>query len=255
MELELKIQNYSPNSYRVYFLIQNRRSFLDLLDLKLLFSIGTNLSPVAEIFDFVIPFSQIPSIRPLTSIEYDITFCLAELISEYLKRPVIVPRSNNEQFVTLKEVWMNSSIRTTRESEGIPIDHQVALKTHFHPLLFNVIQSYLPKDAMMLLFENPPVMKMKSVSLDHILKVEWPNGNRVIFGRECGRLLSWSIHGHEVITNPIELCLWRAPTDNDRSDIIFFVISCSLLEVGHFYPIINNGKHMVSTVCVQKKQN
>ncbi len=217
VELELKVQISSKNSYRVYLVIQNRRSFLDLSDLKIFLSLGTNLSPIAEMIDYTIPMNLLPSVPPLSSVEYDLSFCFEELISECLKRPLIIPRSDNDLFLSLTEIWINSSIRTTKATEGVPTDHQIASKSHFHPLLLSAVQSYLPEEAKTFTFEKAPVMKMEIKSFDQILKVEWANGNCVTFGRDCGRLLSWSIQGHDLLTTPIELCLWRAPTDNDRS--------------------------------------
>ena len=56
---------------------------------------------------------------------------------------------------------------------------------------------------------------------DGNLCVSWSNGTTATIGSTCGRLVSWSACGyssqhHELIEAPLDMCFWRAPTDNDR---------------------------------------
>lgn len=215
IDLDLKIETLSPNSYRIYLVIRNRRSFVDLSDFNIFLALGTNLSPVVDIADFMISLNQLPAILPQSVFEYDITFCLEDLVSESSKRFLDTPSPvDSTQFSQVTEVWINSSVRRRTATECVPIGHQIVSKTHFHPLLLPLISSSLQSHPKV----SRPIseMKMVSESSDQVLTIQWANGNQIQFGCECGRLLSWIIHGQQVLISPLEICLWRAPTDNDR---------------------------------------
>lgn len=67
--------------------------------------------------------------------------------------------------------------------------------------------------------------------IDGSIAVTWSNGNRAVVSATCGRLVSWmtadsSAQGKgNIIASPIDLCFWRAPTDNDRGGADFSYFS------------------------------
>ena len=223
--LELKIILISPNSYKLLLHIENRRSFLDLSDLKIQLSLGTNLSPTShQSMPFSIHLNEFPTISPRSSAEIDITFCLENLLLEYLSRTEFIPIVVNDITSTLSEAWLKSSIQTIYPTEYFPVGHQISAGSHFHPLLLPSILPHLPEEAKTKRFnvsdrDSDQLMKIKlnEVDLDKkFMKIEWSSGNYVLLGHECGRLVSWMIQGENMLLLPIDLCLWRAPTDNDR---------------------------------------
>jgi len=50
---------------------------------------------------------------------------------------------------------------------------------------------------------------------DEVIVVHTGNGN-VIFDRETGTIIDWSLNGRALITSGPRLNVWRAPTDNDK---------------------------------------
>lgn len=58
---------------------------------------------------------------------------------------------------------------------------------------------------------------------DGVVIIRWPSsGCSARVGLSCGRLLSWSSPSSgEVICEPVDLCLYRAGTDNDRGGGFF----------------------------------
>lgn len=58
---------------------------------------------------------------------------------------------------------------------------------------------------------------------DGVVIIRWPSsGCSARVGLSCGRLLSWSSPSSgEVLCEPVDLCLYRAGTDNDRGGGFF----------------------------------
>ena len=53
------------------------------------------------------------------------------------------------------------------------------------------------------------------------LCVRWSDGAVAVIGKGCGRLLSWQDRqGHELLSAPVDGCLFRAGTDNDKGGMI-----------------------------------
>lgn len=65
------------------------------------------------------------------------------------------------------------------------------------------------------------VQAMRSVSGTPGLIVRWSNGASALVGQECGRLISWQNgDGEELLVEPVDGCLYRAGTDNDRGGML-----------------------------------
>lgn len=53
------------------------------------------------------------------------------------------------------------------------------------------------------------------------LCVRWSDGSVAVIGKGCGRLLNWQDRqGHELLAAPVDGCLFRAGTDNDKGGMI-----------------------------------
>ena len=59
------------------------------------------------------------------------------------------------------------------------------------------------------------------------IKIRWANGSVAKIGVQCGRLVSWTTGpdsdtpARQLLAEPLDACLWRAPTDNDRGGAFF----------------------------------
>lgn len=64
---------------------------------------------------------------------------------------------------------------------------------------------------------------------DGNIVVSWTNGSHAILSASCGRLISWMINDcasqKELLKSPLDICFWRAPTDNDRGGAVFSYFS------------------------------
>ena len=52
-----------------------------------------------------------------------------------------------------------------------------------------------------------------------VIMVRWSDGSSASIGRQCGRLLSWVNNRNKSVIDskhPLDICLYRAPTDNDK---------------------------------------
>lgn len=49
-----------------------------------------------------------------------------------------------------------------------------------------------------------------------VIRIEWADGAFATVGVCCGRLLAWEAAGQTMLVEPLDACLWRAPTDNDQ---------------------------------------
>lgn len=59
-----------------------------------------------------------------------------------------------------------------------------------------------------------------------VVRVSWSNGAWAAVGVTCGRILQWvRPDGSCVITEPIDACIWRAPTDNDRGGAVLSFVA------------------------------
>lgn len=114
--------------------------------------------------------------------------------------------------ITASEVWVEAAAVLTVGTEWLPAGHILLKKCLQCESLTAAMRPKLPKSVPRIK-EAPAVTIRQSDGLFHIV---WPNKGSATVGATCGRLLSWDVHSIPMILEPLEPCLWRPATDNDR---------------------------------------
>lgn len=215
---------------RIWLSIKNRRSFSDLSDLVLHISLGCDNAPVDnEAYTVAINLADYSTVFPGAEQELDITFAWSDLLHGLsLRRDAIL--DNDRSGLPFKsmptEAWLGLSacISPDFATQFTPALHEVCCVTLSHPLLLAGVRPSLSKgindsiDELMISegsTSRDSLSMNRSVLANGDVLVEWGNGNTALVGGECGRLLSWAVSGTELLSSPIDMCFWRAPTDND----------------------------------------
>lgn len=106
------------------------------------------------------------------------------------------------------EYFVNFSVRTKQEEKGLPVGHEIAK------------DQFLIKAASANLTE--PFGNKSKLKLDKGERWVTINGDgfSIGFDKEKGQLISYKVGGNELLKESLELCFWRAPTDNDYGSFI-----------------------------------
>ncbi len=146
-----------------------------------------------------------------------------------------------EDLSMANEMWIEvkALVAIGHGTKAVPEGHEIACVTLKHPTFMGALSEIHGKIGDSLV--SSPGMLSHSESYSSISEVQckssldsegnlksivvsWSDGAQAIVSGTCGRLISWtSKMGEEIISSPFELCLYRAPTDNDRGgDVIAY---------------------------------
>ncbi|HAP68911.1 MAG TPA: beta-galactosidase, partial [Flavobacteriales bacterium] len=106
------------------------------------------------------------------------------------------------------EYFVNFSVRVRQAEKGLPIGHEIA-KDQF------LIKAALANSV-------TPIIEGAKLELDEGERWVTINGDgfSIGFDKEKGQLISYKMDGDELLKESLELCFWRAPTDNDYGSFI-----------------------------------
>ena len=163
------------------------------------------------------------------------------------KSSLLFPSSNTSN-VLLMEVWFKICIVSfetnqlekfhdqDRDIEHFEILKTISLSHEFLPSLFqkslsahfsskesnnnNININSLGEMEQITRKESSSEIIVFDDSENDLLKIKWSNGNSLTIGKNCGRILSWNTFDVENLLSPLDICFWRAPTDNDRYFIL-----------------------------------
>jgi len=120
---------------------------------------------------------------------------------------------------TVREVWVEMAAVILPGDDWIPKGHDVVRKSFMPPLVTTALLSNL---------NRPPLSTKRNSTIsfvrnEHEVVVSWA-GNTIgqaVISTECGRLITWEVRNaygytESLITEPVDVCVWRACTDNDR---------------------------------------
>lgn len=138
-----------------------------------------------------------------------------------------------EKLLLATEFWLDIVISTSLSTPFVPTNHVISHRSISHPMLNTLIKKSLeariltqtPMKGMNEYDVNFQVLGSsgKEIIQDYTkaakgeIVIGWSNGMVATVGLECGRLISWKANGMSLISDPLDICLTRAPTDNDRS--------------------------------------
>jgi beta-galactosidase len=218
----------SPITFRLiedgsnlFLAVKNWRSHENLSDLTLCIALGCELYPTEDASSTVnIPLSVDKTVEPGEEMFVPLSDVWSMLIESMFSRPQCLALGKSS-ISSIKEAWLNVSAVSSFDSFWIPVGHNVTKVSLRHiSLLPRILQSF---DKQVL--DVPRVkynLKVEGgAALGSNIEVVWENGGRAVIGAYCGRLISWTPStnaalGKELLTSPLDICLWRAMTDNDR---------------------------------------
>jgi beta-galactosidase len=108
------------------------------------------------------------------------------------------------------EYYINLTFKTTKESLGIPNGHVIAEDQFKLDTGENHFSDVAAIDITAL------VEKTES---DSTILVSGSDFS-ISFDKRKGQLISYQLEGKELLKSPLELCFWRAPTDNDYGSFV-----------------------------------
>ena len=217
-------------------LVQNRMSFVNLSHVVLHMSLGCDNAPVDDDTHTVtIALKDVDNIEPGCQGEVDITFVWSDLMDCLVRRRDLMIENNATGLpiaITPTEAWLEvcACLGPGCATEYVPHNHEFCCVSLQHEALLPIVREAMcvapavtPSDEAGEAGPRDSMSMSHSVMATGDVLVEWGNGNTALVGGECGRLLSWAVAGIELLTSPMDLCFWRAPTDNDM-----YVFSCTL---------------------------
>lgn len=212
----------------ISLIIKNRRSFTDTSDV--IFSI--RLCCDAPHFKNDKGFQLKSSIPPLASEEFPLS-----RVFQISPQNETFPTDISDQLSTIlnlsmvdlsfaTEIWLDiavvvapgrGSIFGFRENEEML---RVTLKDNiFLDAIHNLRSKSLPSKINMPLSSTTVSGRLNH---DGDVVIEWSDGSVANVSKLCGRLTKWtSVESGELITSPLDVCLYRAPTDNDMGGAVF----------------------------------
>jgi hypothetical protein len=227
VDFQFQMEHASHGTFRSFLRIHNRRSFSTLSDVILQIDLeSTTVPPPQHNSSHSLFLRNFIPISPRSSETIDITVELECVVDSYVKR--------------LQQLLIDGS-SFVRGSGGVPLEYWISITAFSigdltphnsqekkrllkrlsltHPLMPLAME---PRLALLSFPQHypsataSPSSEMTVLPSEHTVTLNWSNGNGVTLQRRCGSIISWNIQGNEILKSPLALCLWRAPTDNDR---------------------------------------
>eukprot|EP01031_Cornospumella_fuschlensis_P040007 gene40007-48743_t len=153
------------------------------------------------------------------NIRKEIDVCLQELLVIVADgRQVEMPSDFRRAIAPT--AWLDLSIVKLASSSpwshsDIEIDHTSLQHSHLQSVVHNALSHKTT-----LLQETPKSDKSKTVDVKDMsaqLQISWSDGSSASLDKQLGVIFSWKdVTGAEMLVHPLDLCLYRAPTDNDK---------------------------------------
>jgi beta-galactosidase len=243
------------DDYTLNLIVKNRRSFVSLDDVTLTLSLGCSYkTPISSTSTAVtvspsvrLHLKDYPTILPSAEGKVALTDMQAGDVFSNLVRSLIVQLDTNASdcfTASETEYWVEVTASSSKVSHDFELIHVTlqprwlsALIVHIATPLIDVFSS--SKSSPATSSNNNRSYKITQ-SIDEStgnVEVIWGvRAGRAVIGSHCGRLIYFSpagvelhhgvdldasgngieLMGTNVLTAPVDLCLYRAPTDNDR---------------------------------------
>jgi beta-galactosidase len=169
----------------------------------------------------------------------DVVYAVARLLGI---APCVLSQSR------LDEVWIDVVVTSTQAaSEWVPAGHTIVHKTLSTPRLAKFVNELLSGSVERLKFSVGSSSiggagQVSHVETETAVVVTWTSsGSSATLSKSTGRLEQWKGPGGSIIlAEPIDICLWRAPTDNDRGGS-FLAYYTRWNAVGLRYFVLQSG--------------
>mmetsp|Transcript_35185 Transcript_35185/g.35827 ORF Transcript_35185/g.35827 Transcript_35185/m.35827 type:complete len:1262 (+) Transcript_35185:57-3842(+) len=211
-----------PSSRDLWVTIKNLKQFQDLSGVKIEISLRCDAQPVGA-FSASVTF-DCGSIRPFTIGRR----ALQEIFPTMNAGAATLTLSTGltvEVVETVREVWVELAAVMLGGDKWLSKGHDLVRRCMQHQIITTALLSNLSRPP-------PSNKRLASLKIDkngEEYQIAWSGGTftgQAVVGATCGRLLSWSVRNAyqqtiELLTGPVDVCLWRASTDNDRGGDAF----------------------------------
>jgi len=211
----------------IFLVVQNMRSFTDTSDVVFKMKLCCDAPQMGN--DKVIDFVTV--IPPKSSK----SFSLENIFYDFCKEPSLALDIGSRLCALLgisvsnlgfsTEIWLDVAILIAPGRGalfGMRDGEEMTRVTIKNPALSNIIHELRMKAA-----TPASSLSLTTAAIvgriddDGSIFVEWKDGSIAKINRSCGRLSSWSSPDSvALITSPIDICLYRAPTDNDMGGAV-----------------------------------
>ena len=198
-------------------IIKNRKSHSTLTDVGIRFAIGSDQLPTDASSTYtVLPSHYYSGASPGSEIAVDLNEFWTEIMNNFHQNTTL------DVFDLMdNNIWLNVVAERLSGDKFVEKGLEILRSTLQGSALTEKVihsRSFPPK------IETNRDLRLQTVS--HLIdddgncKILWSSGCIAVVGRSCGRLLSWSVRSQsrfiDILTSPVEMDFWRAPTDNDR---------------------------------------
>lgn len=228
-------------------MVTNHRSFADLSDLLLRCELRVHTRAFQSAYAFPAFFLELGNILPRHHAGFDVYEKLREgvkAVDTAVVQALLQPSFASEAFPC--EVYLDVQVIKKASScywvmddtvlwhttlfDDAAAGHQTttlgAFPSSVKPSVFALLLIDTCAASPATLADGPqPVVQHAKVSIVNDpegFRIRWNNGNEAIVRAEDGSLSQWTdAEGHPLITEPLRVCLHRAPTDNDQGGAAF----------------------------------
>lgn len=162
----------------------------------------------------------------------------------------LFPGIRDEDVMAIQEVWIDViiQVKPERGSEWVPGGHVMLHTSLVHSALNECIRGKIALLGHASGIDIPGVTPTYTASETH-LQVQWDNGNYANICKATGLLDTWRTSSEEdIITNPISVCLYRAPLDNDMGGD--FIAYTKQWETWGIHCLQHKPRHAVTVTVV-----
>eukprot|EP01041_Mallomonas_annulata_P010826 gene10826-22579_t len=220
----LDIESEEGSNEDLWLTIKNLRQFRDLSDMKIEILIRCDAQAVGA-FSASVTF-ECGQIRPFTIGRR----CLLEIFPTMHQGSSSLTQATGlsaDVIGTVREIWIELAAVMLGGDDWLPFGHDIIRRSITHKILTSTLLGDVNHSV-------PPVLPVPKIATMNMTKhndlfvIAWTGGHHggAVVGAKCGRLLSWVVRNSfgetvSVLAAPLDICVWRASTDNDRGGSAF----------------------------------
>ena len=211
----------------VFISIENRRQFTDTSDIDFKFQLLCDSPKLRNEVTKTVKLNIGPSSEVSISLESIFMSSSSVLADSIISELTSTLKLSLEDLAMANEIWINVSAHLSSPSlSNLPAGHEVTtIVTLKHSVLTSVLDEIRGKISEELIASPresyssiPDVTGVYEEDENKVqgVRIQWGDGSSAFIDGVSGRLSSWvSRDGINLISAPVDVCLFRAPTDND----------------------------------------
>lgn len=151
--------------------------------------------------------------------------------------------------------WLDVAVMQRHPSQ--PASSEATELTHYHFQDRALCEFMLEKTIDRASASTRAIPALSNPSIEETAEailVHFENGSTISVRRSCGRICSWlDVDRNELLVEPVDLCLYRAPTDNDLGGSLFSF--AARWEEAGYHNLIRDDSIPVSTTVLSGSEH